>query len=203
MVVSAEGPTRYCGGEKVTRAESTLANKKCILNAERVYSPTALVDSFSVSKIMNLVLGRLLSLNWLRSMKFDDDSPMDSDLDPTFRYDFQYPSQPSSVRPFHIVFIPDPTLELKSKSAAINDLAFIHTQLSETEYASMKHLDGSVHSLSIIGKAVGPGRVPPKYRVCMQEWVSVLFSFRVVFYQDINTQTLFTAVYDDPPWSMA
>jgi hypothetical protein len=143
------------------------------------------------------------STSKLASHDDDDDSPMDSDLDPTFRYDFQYPSQPSSVRPFHIVFIPDPTLELKSKSAAINDLAFIHTQLSETEYASMKHLDGSVHSLSIIGKAVGPGRVPPKYRVCMQEWVSVLFSFRVVFYQDINTQTLFTAVYDDPPWSMA
>ena len=127
----------------------------------------------------------------------DDDSPMDCDFVPTF----QYPSQPSSVRPFHIVFIPDPTLELKSKSAATNDLSFIHTQLSEMEYVSMKHLDGSVHSLSIIGKGIGPGRVPPRYRVCMQEWVGV-FLF-VWSSTRILTLNLFTAVYDDPPGSMA
>ena len=131
-----------------------------------------------------------------------DDSPVDPDCDPTIAFRFQYPSQPSSIRPFHIVFIPDPNLELKNKSAAMNDLAFIHTHLSESEHASMQHLEGSVHSITVVSKIPGSGRGPPKYKVCMQEWVSFV-SFSQNFPPESSRSIrIFPAVSNDDAESL-
>jgi hypothetical protein len=76
-------------------------------------------------------------------------------------------------RPLRIVFVPDPNLELRSKTAAISDLSFVQQVLDESEYASMKHLEGSIHVISVTGqgskKNVNKSLI---YRVAMQEWVS-------------------------------
>ena len=128
-----------------------------------------------------------------------DDSPVDLERDMAGSIAFKYPSQPSFVRPFQLIFIPDPTLELKSKAAAINDLAFVHTYLTEPEHTSMKHLEGSIHSMGIATKVSGRG--PPKYKVCMQEWVGVDFSLG--YLANIDTQIMSTVVYDDFIWSLA
>jgi hypothetical protein len=91
-------------------------------------------------------------------------------------FNFMNVQQPQ-IRPFDIIFIPDPTLELNNKSKAANDLAFIQTTLSEYEYNAVKHLEGSVHALS--AGATCTWSVPTSrskargsYKVCVQEWVS-------------------------------
>jgi len=68
-----------------------------------------------------------------------------------------------SLRPFKIIFIPDPTLVIKLKSVATNDLAFIRAHIDEEEYNTIEHLTGSVHYIS---------KTKGKYNVVMQEWVS-------------------------------
>ena len=124
---------------------------------------------------------------------FRDHSPADVERDPATSFAFRYPSQPSSIRPFHLVFIPDPTLELKSKAAALNDLAFVVTYLNEMEHASMKHLEGSIHSIGVTSKNSGQG--PPKFKVCMQEWVGINLS--VDYLSNIKAQITPTVIYDD------
>lgn len=85
----------------------------------------------------------------------------------------------SPFRPFSVIFIPDPTLELQNKSKALHDLAYIQTTLTEYEYNAVKHLEGSVHPLSsgavrtwTSAPRYKSGSGSPGYRVCIQEWVS-------------------------------
>jgi hypothetical protein len=73
------------------------------------------------------------------------------------------------VRPFEIIFIPDATLAIKQKSAALNDLAFVRAQISEDEFKAVEDLTGSVHYIS---------KNRDQYNAIMQEWVSVSMSCR-------------------------
>ena len=89
---------------------------------------------------------------------------------PSISYPYQL-----MFRPFSIIFIPNPTLELHNKSKALHDLAYIQTMLMEYKYNAVKHLEGSVSSAirawpSGSGYKTGPGS--SGYRVCVQEWVS-------------------------------
>lgn len=102
-----------------------------------------------------------------------------------------YPYQ-STFRPFSVIFIPDPTLELHNKSKALHDLAYIQTTLTEYEYNAVKHLEGSVHPLSSgairgwpSGSRYKTGSGSSGYRVCIQEWVSPIFNR---FYHNRYTQ---------------
>lgn len=63
------------------------------------------------------------------------------------------------IRPYHVIFIPDPTLAMANKLSASNDLAFIKCRLSDAEYEAVKHLEGSVHQSG-------------KYYI-LQEWVCI------------------------------
>ena len=69
----------------------------------------------------------------------------------------------TDIRPFKIIFIPDPTLAIKQKSVATNDLAFVRAHIDEDEYNAIEHLTGSVHYIR---------KTKSKYNVVMQEWVS-------------------------------
>ena len=66
------------------------------------------------------------------------------------------------LQPLKIIFIPDATLAIKQKSAALNDLAFFRTYISEDEYNAIAHLNGSIHSIS---------KTKDRHYVVMQEWV--------------------------------
>ena len=93
---------------------------------------------------------------------------------------FRYPLQESTIHAFDIIFIPDPRLQLVNKQKAMNDLAFIQMTITDQEYNMVKHLEGSMHSMGVVAGHPGSntltmrskaGQGPPKYRVCMQEWV--------------------------------
>ena len=88
---------------------------------------------------------------------------------------FKYPAQESVIRPFDIIFIPDPSLE-SNKERALVDLAFIQTTVSMKEWKSMEHLKGSIHH--ILNLKTDKNRKHPEHKVCMQEWVSLL-SYRL------------------------
>jgi hypothetical protein len=75
------------------------------------------------------------------------------------------------LRPLEIIFIPDATLAIKQKSAALNDLAFVRAQISDDEFSAVKDLVGSVHFIS---------KNKDRYNVIMQEWVSARVSCRVI-----------------------
>jgi hypothetical protein len=87
---------------------------------------------------------------------------------------FKYPAQASTVRPFNIVFIPDPSLE-SNKELALADLAFVQTTVSVNEWKSMEHLKGSIHH--ILNLKTDKNRKRPEHKVCMQEWVSLYIIF--------------------------
>lgn len=72
-------------------------------------------------------------------------------------------------RPLEIIFIPDATLAIKQKSAALNDLAFVRAQISEDEFNAIGDLAGSIHYIS---------KSKDRYNVIMQEWVSIMMSRR-------------------------
>jgi hypothetical protein len=65
------------------------------------------------------------------------------------------------ARPFKVLFIPDPTLSLANRSAALNDLAYIRTTITDDEFAFVSDLTG-VHVLKQTGFTM---------KVLMQEWV--------------------------------
>jgi hypothetical protein len=68
-------------------------------------------------------------------------------------------------RIFKILFILDPTTRIASKAAAVNDLAFVTTTISEDELDTISHLDGYVHIIK---------SYKSRYSVCIQEWVMYL-----------------------------
>jgi hypothetical protein len=74
-------------------------------------------------------------------------------------------------RLFKIIYIPDAAMRIVSKEKALNDLGFVPTSLSKSEYEPLQHLTGSIHILSK-GKAKHSNDIILK--VIMQEWVSVL-----------------------------
>lgn len=65
------------------------------------------------------------------------------------------------VRPFKVLFIPDPTLSLTNRSAALNDLAYVRATITDDEWTVVSDLAG-VHVLKQTGS---------KVKVLMQEWV--------------------------------
>jgi hypothetical protein len=80
-------------------------------------------------------------------------------------------SPTTATQLFKIIYIPDAAMRIVSKEKALNDLGFIPTSLSESEYEPLQHLMGSIHILSK-GKAKHSNDIILK--VIMQEWVSVL-----------------------------
>jgi hypothetical protein len=87
------------------------------------------------------------------------------------RFDAQMVEVPEEDKDpsFKLIYIPDAAMRINSKEKAQNDLGFIPTVLSETEYEPLQHLTGSIHVLSK-GKARNPNMTSVK--VVMQEWVS-------------------------------
>lgn len=83
---------------------------------------------------------------------------------------FKYPAQASTIRPFNVIFIPDPSLT-SNKERALADLAFVQTTVSADEWKSMEHLKGSIHH--ILNLKTDKNRKKPEHKVCMQEWVSL------------------------------
>ena len=76
-------------------------------------------------------------------------------------------------QPLEVVFVPDPNLELRSKSAAINDLSFVVQTINKSDYTSMKHLEGSIHVITTMGKgSKKKNKELPSHKVAMQEWAS-------------------------------
>jgi len=63
--------------------------------------------------------------------------------------------------------------ELNNKSKALCDLAFVQTNISDSEFMAVKHLDGSVHCLGMLSarSSSSQGRQELGYKVCIQEWV--------------------------------
>jgi len=86
---------------------------------------------------------------------------------------FSQPTKRFDSRTIDIIFIPDPTLELNNKSKALCDLAFVQTNISDSEFMAVKHLDGSVHCLGMLSarSSSSQGRQGLGYKVCIQEWV--------------------------------
>ena len=76
-------------------------------------------------------------------------------------------STTTANRRFNIIYIPDAAMRIISKEKAQNDLGFIPTSLSESEYKPLQHLTGSIH---IISKSRSR---PGGFKVIMQEWVRV------------------------------
>jgi len=68
---------------------------------------------------------------------------------------------------FNIIYIPDAAMRIISKEKAQNDLGFIPTTLSKSEYQPLQHLTGSIH---ITSKSRSR---PVGFKVIMQEWVRV------------------------------
>ena len=68
---------------------------------------------------------------------------------------------------FRILYVPDPTHAAMTPALASADLAFLKTIITPDEYASMKHLTGSIH---LNGRS-GVGRETNKFVVYVQEWV--------------------------------
>jgi hypothetical protein len=91
------------------------------------------------------------------------------------------------LQPLKIIFIPDATLAIKQKSAALNDLAFFRAHISEDEYNAVAHLEGSIHSIS---------KTKDRHSMVMQEWVRMILRRNC---KDINDET---AIYYDPHAAM-
>jgi len=72
-------------------------------------------------------------------------------------------------RQFKIIYIPDAAMRIHSREKAQNDLGFIPTTLSESEYEPLKHLIGSIH---VISKCKSRHSNIVSFKVVMQEWVS-------------------------------
>lgn len=70
---------------------------------------------------------------------------------------------------FKIIYIPDASMRIYSKEKAQNDLGFIHTVLSESEYEPLQHLTGSIH---VVSKSKAKNSNMSSVKVVMQEWVS-------------------------------
>lgn len=91
------------------------------------------------------------------------------------------------LQPLEIIFIPDATLAIKQKSAALNDLAFFRAYISEDEYNAVAHLEGSIHSIS---------KTRDRHYVVMQEWVRMMLLRNC---KNINDETV---IYNDPHAAM-
>lgn len=88
------------------------------------------------------------------------------------------------VKPFKILFVPDPTLSLINKSAVANDLAYVCAILTESELCLVSELAG-VHVIK-------------GTKVFMQEWVSL----RSLCHQSRAANIRTSAVLDDSHVSM-
>jgi hypothetical protein len=69
---------------------------------------------------------------------------------------------------FKIIYIPDASMRIYSKEKAQNDLGFIPTVLSESEYELLEHLTGSIH---VVSKSKARNSNMSSVKVVMQEWV--------------------------------
>jgi hypothetical protein len=72
-------------------------------------------------------------------------------------------------RSFKMIYIPDAAMRIHSREKAQNDLGFIPTVLSKSEYEPVKHLLGSIH---VISKFKARRSNTASFKVIMQEWVS-------------------------------
>lgn len=79
----------------------------------------------------------------------------------------------SSGETYRVIYVQDPTRSM-NRTKAENDLAFLRTTVSETEYKAIERLEGSVHFLS-------QGR--NGYTVLMQEWVCSSFPSYLYIYE--------------------
>jgi hypothetical protein len=70
---------------------------------------------------------------------------------------------------FKLIYIPDAAMRIYSKEKAQNDLGFIPTVLSESEYEPLRQLKGSIH---VISKGKAKNSNITNLKVVMQEWVS-------------------------------
>jgi hypothetical protein len=77
---------------------------------------------------------------------------------------FKYPTQASTIRPFNIIFIPDPLLQSNKERALVN-LAFVQTTISVNEWKAMEHLKGSYssHAKSKNGQELQTARTQSLY----------------------------------------
>lgn len=73
-------------------------------------------------------------------------------------------------RLFKLIYIPDAAMRILSKEKALNDLGFMPTMLSESEYEHLQHLTGSIHMVS---KCKYKNTNAMGFKVIMQEWVSI------------------------------
>jgi len=80
-----------------------------------------------------------------------------------------YPSNDGEPM-LYIIYIPDAAMKITSKEKAQNDLGFIPTTLSESEYEPLHELEGSIH---VISKTKAKHSNTIILKVIMQEWVSV------------------------------
>lgn len=91
-----------------------------------------------------------------------------TDEEVAFHMDMEMESDHTPMnRCFNILYIPDAAKRIVNKEKAQNDLGFIPTSLSQSEYEPLKGLKGSIHVLS---------RSKSKFsnvNVIMQEWVSI------------------------------
>jgi hypothetical protein len=53
-----------------------------------------------------------------------------------------------NLRPFKILFVPDPMRALSNRTRAENDLSFVRTMLSSDEFNQVLHLEGSILKLN-------------------------------------------------------
>jgi hypothetical protein len=69
-----------------------------------------------------------------------------------------------TARILHVLFIPDPTTKIMSKSSACNDLAYVTTAITTEQRDFVSNLQGYIHILKNSNNQV---------LVCMQEWVNL------------------------------
>lgn len=129
------------------------------MDVDNVIHITPRVGRSTISNVKPISLSKRSSTIDLN----EDDMDVDNEILPQFSM--------HSKRIFRLVYIPDPTRAVTQERAK-NDLAYLKTSITESEWNSIKGLEGSVHFLKRRADNNDGVKI---CTVLMQEWVIIQF----------------------------